>query len=335
MSYLGLTPSEDTSGEKRRQGAITKTGSRATAQAIEGAELLELEAAEARVPAAPIIISSRPLTTSRLSATPIGQARGLKLRKATFPRSQLSSVVNDALSLSEAAKVGPLAVTTAHLRPGGGRLGVVAAGLGNPRSHRVLLVLQGPGVRLTRLLGVHHNAVGASIQLPKKLAQGTWIVAVENLSGVHAAGRGLAGDAIVRLGTFTVAAKTKKPTATARSGSKFSRRLVIGFLGPRSVTPTAAGGYVLTLAPTAPGARGTIELRDSRDGPVVLRRDVVLTRKPLTVSIIGRELRRTAVSPGGLRHLTLTVSLSAGTQHSARAARRYELKPPAKMAGTR
>jgi transposase len=27
MSYLGLTPSEDTSGEKRRQGAITKTGS--------------------------------------------------------------------------------------------------------------------------------------------------------------------------------------------------------------------------------------------------------------------------------------------------------------------
>ena len=28
MSYLGLIPSEDTSGEKRRQGAITKTGSR-------------------------------------------------------------------------------------------------------------------------------------------------------------------------------------------------------------------------------------------------------------------------------------------------------------------
>jgi transposase len=28
MSYLGLTPSEDTSGEKRRQGSITKTGSR-------------------------------------------------------------------------------------------------------------------------------------------------------------------------------------------------------------------------------------------------------------------------------------------------------------------
>jgi transposase len=27
MSYLGLTPSEDTSGEKRRQGAITKSGS--------------------------------------------------------------------------------------------------------------------------------------------------------------------------------------------------------------------------------------------------------------------------------------------------------------------
>ncbi|MGI8429981.1 MAG: transposase [Solirubrobacteraceae bacterium] len=28
MSYLGLTPSEDTTGTKRRQGAITKTGSR-------------------------------------------------------------------------------------------------------------------------------------------------------------------------------------------------------------------------------------------------------------------------------------------------------------------
>jgi transposase len=28
MSYLGLTPSEDTSGHKRRLGSITKTGSR-------------------------------------------------------------------------------------------------------------------------------------------------------------------------------------------------------------------------------------------------------------------------------------------------------------------
>jgi transposase len=28
MSYIGLVPSEDTSGDKRRQGAITKTGSR-------------------------------------------------------------------------------------------------------------------------------------------------------------------------------------------------------------------------------------------------------------------------------------------------------------------
>jgi transposase len=30
MSYIGLVPSEDTSGDKRRQGAITKTGSRHT-----------------------------------------------------------------------------------------------------------------------------------------------------------------------------------------------------------------------------------------------------------------------------------------------------------------
>jgi hypothetical protein len=38
MSYLGLTPSEDTSGEKRRQGAITKTGSRhARRLLVEGA----------------------------------------------------------------------------------------------------------------------------------------------------------------------------------------------------------------------------------------------------------------------------------------------------------
>jgi transposase len=28
MSYLGLVPSEDSSGERRRQGSITKTGSR-------------------------------------------------------------------------------------------------------------------------------------------------------------------------------------------------------------------------------------------------------------------------------------------------------------------
>jgi transposase len=38
MSYLGLTPSEHTSGERRRQGAITKTGnSHARRALIEGA----------------------------------------------------------------------------------------------------------------------------------------------------------------------------------------------------------------------------------------------------------------------------------------------------------
>ena len=38
MSYLGLTPSEHTSGERRRQGAITKTGnSHARRVLIEGA----------------------------------------------------------------------------------------------------------------------------------------------------------------------------------------------------------------------------------------------------------------------------------------------------------
>jgi transposase len=38
MSYLGLTPSEHTTGERRRQGAITKTGnSHARRVLIEGA----------------------------------------------------------------------------------------------------------------------------------------------------------------------------------------------------------------------------------------------------------------------------------------------------------
>ena len=38
MSYLGLTPSEHTSGERRRQGAITKTGNSPARRAlIEGA----------------------------------------------------------------------------------------------------------------------------------------------------------------------------------------------------------------------------------------------------------------------------------------------------------
>ena len=37
MSYLGLTPSEDTSGEKRRQGAITKTGEAVRRRLVEAA----------------------------------------------------------------------------------------------------------------------------------------------------------------------------------------------------------------------------------------------------------------------------------------------------------
>ena len=34
MSYIGITPSEDSSGQKRRQGAITKTGNEACRRAI-------------------------------------------------------------------------------------------------------------------------------------------------------------------------------------------------------------------------------------------------------------------------------------------------------------
>src|SRR5450755_2999943 len=49
MSYLGLTPSEDTSGEKRRQGAITKTGSRyARRLLVEGAGTIAARPPRAR-----------------------------------------------------------------------------------------------------------------------------------------------------------------------------------------------------------------------------------------------------------------------------------------------
>ena len=34
MSYIGITPSEDSSGQRRRQGAITKTGNEACRRAI-------------------------------------------------------------------------------------------------------------------------------------------------------------------------------------------------------------------------------------------------------------------------------------------------------------
>jgi hypothetical protein len=146
--------------------------------------------------------------TAMLAATHVGHISPRSLRRSPFPRSAVSSLIPQTFTLTTRTVLGPLAVTQTHLR-GGLRITVIAPGLRRGRRHAAELVVAGPGYRASRLLAVSpRGGAGATFKLPRRLAAGLWVIAVEDISGVTSARRHvLRGVTIIRAGVFDVAAK--------------------------------------------------------------------------------------------------------------------------------
>ena len=124
------------------------------------------------------------LAQHTLEAVPIRRLSPHALHRGGFPRGSVATLARDVLDIPVAAEVRPLAVTSTQLRAGR-TVSVVATRLSGPHQRYVLLILQGPGYRATRLLRVSNHAAGATITLPRTLSSGTWILAIEDLSKVR------------------------------------------------------------------------------------------------------------------------------------------------------
>ncbi|HEY5429896.1 MAG TPA: hypothetical protein VIK04_12330, partial [Solirubrobacteraceae bacterium] len=143
-------------------------------------------------------------------ASALQRIRPSALRRAPLPKDKIGAAVHAALGLPVLSDVGALAVNTNRLQPGG-RLSLIALGLGAGSDHAAALVLDGPHYHATRLLDVHSGETGATIRLPHTLAAGRWTIAVQDLSSVTTSANGEpAGTALVRMGIFTVASTARR-----------------------------------------------------------------------------------------------------------------------------
>jgi hypothetical protein len=140
----------------------------------------------------------------KLAASRIRHLKPRTLRRGGFPTALIPTLVRQRLSQPVPIQARPLAVTTTTLHPGG-TITVVGLHLGKQRKHDVLLILSGPGgYQATKLLHVAHGAAGAAIRVPRKLAKGTWIIAIQDLSATRAtSNHTLSGQALLDLAVFT------------------------------------------------------------------------------------------------------------------------------------
>ncbi len=143
----------------------------------------------------------RVLGAGRLNASALTVFHLADFHRGPLPRREIVAAVHGVLALPVTSRVGALAVDARKLKPGG-RIGIIAVGLGREDSHTALLVLDGPGYHAVRLLHVAEGGAGALIRLPRHLSHGHWTIAVEDLSGITLSGTRLVGDALVRMAIF-------------------------------------------------------------------------------------------------------------------------------------
>ena len=141
--------------------------------------------------------------TSVLQVAPVTHLNTAALHPAPFPAGQIKEITQAIVNQPVPALVRPLLVSVSAFHPGQ-TLTVAAGDLGSA-PHDVLFILQGPGVRAQRLVQVSHGVSVGTVTLPSALAPGTWALAAEDLSGVHAHGiKRPTGTVLLDLTVFTL-----------------------------------------------------------------------------------------------------------------------------------
>jgi hypothetical protein len=128
------------------------------------------------------------------------------LRRAPFPQTRggLLAALREVQLLATPIRVGRLLIS-GRLAPGH-RVTVIAAKLPSVRPHRAAVMLIGPGYFGQHLLKEHDGLAGASIQLPKHMAPGAWILVISDDGKVSLSGKRVKGISDLRLSRFQVTA---------------------------------------------------------------------------------------------------------------------------------
>jgi hypothetical protein len=142
-------------------------------------------------------------STSVLQVAPVTDLNPAALHPGPFPVGQVKGITQAIVNQPVQTLTRPLLVSVSAFRTGQ-TVTVAASDLGSA-PHDVLFILEGPGLRAQRLVRASHGASAVMVTLPATLAQGTWALAAEDLSGVHAQGtKRPTGTVLLDLTVFTL-----------------------------------------------------------------------------------------------------------------------------------
>ena len=142
-------------------------------------------------------------STSVLQVAPAAHLNPTSLHPGPFPAGQINEIAQAIVNQPVRTLVRPLLVNVSAFHAG--QTLTVAAGDLRAVPHSVLFILQGPGGRAQRLVRVSHGVSVGMVTLPSPLAPGTWALAAEDLSGVHARGiKRPTGTILLDLTIFTL-----------------------------------------------------------------------------------------------------------------------------------
>lgn len=145
------------------------------------------------------------LLPSVLAVAPVARLNLAALSRGPVPANQVAGVTQAIVNQPVPTQVRPLLVSAAGLRPAQ-TLTVAAGGL-PVFPHDAEFILQGPGFLAQRLVRVVDGVAVVAVTLPHSLTPGTWALAAEDLSGVHAAaGSRPTGTVLLDLAIFDVSA---------------------------------------------------------------------------------------------------------------------------------
>ncbi len=139
-----------------------------------------------------------------LDVTPVAHVDVASLHRTPLPPGEVANATHALVLQPVATNVRPLLVSSTTISPGE-TVTVAGGDLPATPPHDALFVLQGPADRYERLVQVRYGVAVGEVHLPSTMASGSWAIAVEDGSQIHAtSSRVVAGTDLVDLGIFKV-----------------------------------------------------------------------------------------------------------------------------------
>jgi hypothetical protein len=119
-----------------------------------------------------------------LAVKQAGDVSVSEVTTAPLPTTQAVAATKVVVNRTEKVLLRPLLVLRGQSFQRGNQMTVIGGGLGDS-AREALLVLQGPGYRAERLVGVARGLAIATVTLPSQMTSGRWMLGYEELNGLH------------------------------------------------------------------------------------------------------------------------------------------------------